>query len=80
MKSFGIIPSFNPLTDILQPYISDHTLWVVHFFPSLHTQGIQQGWQEVVSNMLNKNTDVDFISEVTGMPVKEIKKLKKKRF
>ena len=46
-------------------------------------QGMQQGWQErnyeVVSNMLKKNTDVDFISEVTGMPVKEIKKLKNKR-
>ena len=44
-------------------------------------QGIQQGWQErnyeVVSNMLKKNTDVNFISEVTGMSVKEIKKLKK---
>ena len=44
-------------------------------------KGMQQGWQkgrqEVVSNMLKKNTDVSFISEVTGMPIKEIKKLKK---
>ena len=44
-------------------------------------EGMQQGRQErnyeVVSNMLKKNTDVDFISEVTGMSVKEIKKLKK---
>ena len=47
----------------------------------IRMEGVQQGWQEgrqeVVSNMLKKNTDVDFISEVTGMSVKEIKKLKK---
>ena len=40
-------------------------------------RGRQERNYEVVSNMLKKNTDVDFISEVTGMPVKEIKKLKK---
>ena len=46
-------------------------------------EGMQQGWQErnyeVVSNMLREKADTAFISKVTGMPVKEIKKLKKKR-
>ena len=44
-------------------------------------QGIQQGWQErnyeVVSNMLNKKLDISLISQVTGISIKEIKKLKK---
>ena len=44
-------------------------------------EGMQQGWQErnyeVVSNMLREKADTAFISKVTGMPVKEIKKLKK---
>ena len=51
-------------------------------------EGIQIGWQkglqagrqernhEVILNMLRKNTDISFISEVTGLSVKEIKKLK----
>ena len=46
-------------------------------------QGVQKGWQErnyeVVSNMLREKADTAFISKVTGMPVKEIKKLKNKR-
>ena len=44
-------------------------------------EGMQQGWQErnyeVVSNMLNKKLDISLISQVTGVSVKEIKKLKK---
>ena len=40
-------------------------------------QGMEKGRQEVIVNMLRKNTDLAFISEVTGLPVKEIKKLKR---
>ena len=47
-------------------------------------KGLQQGMQtgrieekqEVILNMLKKQLDISVISEVTGMPVKEIKKLK----
>ena len=39
-------------------------------------EGIRKGRQEVVLNMLKKKTDISFISEVTGLSVKEIKKLK----
>ena len=44
-------------------------------------QGVQQGQhqrnQEVVLNMLRENADMAFISKVTGLSVKEIKKFKK---
>ena len=43
-------------------------------------EGLQQGRQEerqqVVLNMLKKKADISFISEVTGLPEKEIKKFK----
>ena len=39
-------------------------------------RGIQKGRQEVILNMLKKKADISFISEVTGLPEKEIKKLK----
>ena len=49
----------------------------------IRMEGMQQGWQErnyeVVSNMLREKADTAFISKVTGMSVKEIKKLKNKR-
>ena len=39
-------------------------------------EGRKEGRQEIILNMLKKKADIKFISEVTGMPVKEIKKLK----
>ena len=39
-------------------------------------QGIQQGRQQVILNMLKNKLDISIISEVTGLPEKEIKKLK----
>ena len=39
-------------------------------------KGRQEGRQEVVLNLLKKKTDISFISEVTGLSEKEIKKLK----
>ena len=47
-------------------------------------KGWQEGWQErnyeVVVSMLNKKLDISVISEVTGISVKEIKKLKNGSF
>ena len=40
-------------------------------------EGWQKGQQEIVSNMLKKSADIAFISEMTGLPIDEIKKLKK---
>ena len=39
-------------------------------------QGLQKGKKEIILNMLEAKADMTFISEVTGWPVKEIKKLK----
>ena len=39
-------------------------------------EGRQKGRQEVVLNMLKEKADISFISKVTGLPAKEIKKLK----
>ena len=39
-------------------------------------QGMQQERQQVVLNMLKKQADMAFISEVTGLSEEEIKKLK----
>ena len=39
-------------------------------------EGIQKGRLEVVRNMLDKKMDASLISEVTGLPKKEIQKLK----
>ena len=39
-------------------------------------EGHEESKQEVILNMLKKKTDITFISEVTGVSVKEIKKLK----
>ena len=39
-------------------------------------KGLQKGRQKIILKMLKKKADVKFISEVTGTPVKEIKKLK----
>ena len=44
-------------------------------------KGLQKGRQEeerqaVVRNMLKERVDLAFISKVTGLPVREIKKLK----
>ena len=40
-------------------------------------EGRQERNKEVVLNMLKKKTDISFISEVTGLSAKEIKKMKK---
>ena len=39
-------------------------------------KGLQAGRMEVILNMLRENTDIAFISKVTGWPAKKIKKLK----
>ena len=39
-------------------------------------KGRQEGQQQVILNMLKKKMDISFISEVTGLSEKEIKKLK----
>ena len=39
-------------------------------------RGREEGIQQVVLNMLKKKADISFISEVTGLPEKEIKKFK----
>ena len=39
-------------------------------------RGMQQGVQKVVLNMLQKQADISFISEVTGLSEAEIIKLK----
>ena len=38
-------------------------------------EGMQKGRQQVILNMLKKQTDIGFISEVTGLSEEEIKKL-----
>ena len=40
-------------------------------------KGRAEGMQQVALNMLQKKADISFISEVTGLTEKEIKKLKK---
>ncbi|MCY4321018.1 MAG: Rpn family recombination-promoting nuclease/putative transposase, partial [Bdellovibrionaceae bacterium] len=39
-------------------------------------KGMQQGRQEIILNLLKEKADISFISKVTGMPEKKIKKLK----
>ena len=39
-------------------------------------EGERKGRQEVVLNMLKEKADISFISKVTGLSEKEIKKLK----
>ena len=49
-----------------------------------HQEGYQEGYQEgrqearqtVILNMLQKNLEIPFISEVTGLPEEEIHQLK----
>ena len=51
---------------------------------SIREEGMQKGMQkgrqerdkEVILNMLKEKADISFISKVTGLPAKEIKKLK----
>lgn len=40
-------------------------------------QGLQQGLQESARNMLKKGFDIKTISEITGLAIEEIDKLKK---
>jgi len=39
-------------------------------------QGIEQEKSEIAKNMLEKNCDVDFISEITNLSIEDIQKLK----
>ncbi len=39
-------------------------------------EGKQEGLRQVIANMFQKNVDIPFIAEVTGLSEKEIKKLK----
>jgi len=39
-------------------------------------KGIEQKQREVVINMLNKNCDIDFISQITNLTAEEIEKIK----
>ena len=41
-------------------------------------EGIEEGMQKVVLSMLNKNLNLSFISEITGLSKEEIKRIKKK--
>ena len=38
--------------------------------------GLEKGRQAIALNMLKEQTDIAFISKVTGLPIKEIKKFK----
>ena len=40
------------------------------------SKGIEQGIETTAKNLLKKNMDINFISEVTGLSLKEIEKLK----
>ena len=42
-------------------------------------EGRQEGRKEVILNMLKEKADVQFIAKVTGLSVKEIKNIQKKR-
>ena len=42
-------------------------------------EGLKKGRQQVVLNMLKKKTDISFISEVTGLSEKAIRKLKNEK-
>ena len=63
-------------TDLIERYFDDHNVkaygsliklheWLYHNDSSL----------EEVKNMLNENTDYDFISRITGKTIEEIKKI-----
>ena len=39
-------------------------------------EGMQKGQKQIILNMLKKKADISFISEMTGLPAKDIKKLK----
>ena len=39
-------------------------------------EGRQEGIQQIIANMLKEKADLSFISKVTGLPAKEIKKFK----
>ena len=41
-------------------------------------KGLEKGKKKVALNLLEKNAELSFISEVTGLSVKEIEKLKDK--
>ena len=43
-------------------------------------EGHAEGMQQVVLNMLKKQADMAFISEVTGLSVEEINRLKNSSF
>ncbi|MBQ7141240.1 MAG: hypothetical protein IJO32_07045, partial [Bacilli bacterium] len=42
-------------------------------------EGIEKNKRDVVINMLNKNCDIDFISEITNLTNKEIEKIKNEK-
>ena len=43
---------------------------------SIREEGRQERDKQVIANMLKKKVDISFISEVTGLPETEIKRLK----
>lgn len=38
-------------------------------------QGLEKGKKETAKNLLNKGLDIEFVSEVTGLSIDEIKML-----
>ena len=67
----GLLRKGESNMNILEEHFKDVGRW------EGEQKGIQRGIQGVILKMLKKKTNISFISEVTGVSVKKIKKMKK---
>ena len=81
-KFFGILKDTNEDKSLLYKvdYEEEQKSWEATFMDHGKQIGIEEGSNqksiEIARNMLNKNLDIELISEVTGLSISEIEKIK----
>jgi len=53
----------------------DDKLYINSVKQEEYDKGVEQKTIEIAKNMLNKGTDISFISEITGLSIEDIKKI-----
>ena len=76
LKDLSVDSSVRVLEKLREKWVRDQVTDFKYATQKGRQEGMQARGKEIVLNMLKKQADIAFISEVTGLSVDEINKLK----
>ena len=80
LKDLSVDSSVRVLEKLREKWVRDQVTDFKYATQKGMEKGMEKGRRSVALNMLKKQADMAFISEVTGLSVEEIKKLKNGSF